>query len=123
MKAKIHKDIIKKVLVNRELKEGKVCTYCNCDNPITLTVDHIIPTVRGGSDDKWNKQVVCLICNFLKGPLTDEEFRKYLSALKDLHSLCKVKLMINPIFKYRLDFYPLQEKDGFGSEDKGAERV
>lgn len=41
------------------------CTYCGTpetkDNP--LTIDHIIPLIRGGSDARDNKCVACRRCN------------------------------------------------------------
>ena len=40
-----------------------------------MEIDHIIPAVRGGSNDESNLQVICRQCNRRKGLQTDEEFR------------------------------------------------
>lgn len=50
-----------------EMQGGK-CAYC--DEPIELhfaTLDHVIPRVRGGSDEIDNLVVACKSCNLLKG--------------------------------------------------------
>lgn len=36
-----------------------------------LTVDHIKPRTKGGSDDKRNKQVLCMVCNQVKDSYQD----------------------------------------------------
>lgn len=102
---------IKAARMRRELKKGKVCVYCNSNNPIILTIDHIQPKIRGGKEDKSNFQVACRICNFLKGPLTHEEFKEYFTALKILYALCKVQLKVELGLAPKLDFYPLSESD------------
>lgn len=35
--------------------------------PERLTIDHIVPLARGGSDDLSNKQLLCEKCNQNKG--------------------------------------------------------
>jgi 5-methylcytosine-specific restriction endonuclease McrA len=88
-------------------KLGHVCVYCGCNNKLILTIDHIIPKSRGGSDEPQNKQVTCLICNHLKGSLTEQEFRKYLKSLFLLEEICKVKLQITQInLKFNQGYYP-----------------
>lgn len=72
---------------------GKECVYCGCNNPLMFTVDHILPKVRGGIDNKENMQLCCWYCNQLKGGLTDKEFRKYLRALKILCELKKIRIV------------------------------
>jgi len=71
---------------------GQECVYCGCSNPLILTIDHIVPLSRKGTDDDENKQVCCYICNNLKGSLTDKEFRKYYKSLCDMHSLAKLRI-------------------------------
>lgn len=74
------------------LRERKVCCYCG--RPTRLhtkdgasdraTIDHLIPTCRGGADDDSNRASCCRRCNEAKGMLTEEEFRtmSVLEALK-----------------------------------------
>ncbi|MEO0139577.1 MAG: HNH endonuclease [candidate division WOR-3 bacterium] len=47
------------------------CQYCGSDKD--LTIDHIIPKVRGGNDTWTNLVCACKKCNNRKGNLTPEE--------------------------------------------------
>lgn len=40
----------------------------------SVTLDHIVPTCRGGADDLDNVVAACRRCNLLKGSMTAEEF-------------------------------------------------
>lgn len=51
---------------------GYRCTYCG--SAATLTIDHRIPLVRGGSNLKENLTLACRPCNSRKGTKTDTEF-------------------------------------------------
>lgn len=42
-----------------------------------LTIDHIIPLVRGGSNDISNLQTLCFSCNRQKADKIDNRFRRY----------------------------------------------
>lgn len=39
----------------------------NCGSDVDLTVDHILPKAKGGTDDMENLQTLCLTCNSVKG--------------------------------------------------------
>lgn len=100
-------------------KLGNKCVYCGCENKLILTIDHIIPTARGGEDTNENKQVCCFICNQLKGALNHAEFKKYYKALMILKDLNKIKLNIQePELLFAPHAYPktlkeLKEKELF----------
>ena len=57
-------------------RQDNTCVYCGYRRiAASMDIDHIIPVVRGGSNDESNLQVICRRCNQRKGPQTDEEFR------------------------------------------------
>ena len=57
-------------------RQDNTCVYCGHRRiASSMDIDHIIPVVRGGSNDESNLQVICRRCNQRKGPQTDEEFR------------------------------------------------
>ncbi len=41
------------------------CACCRATRQ--LTIDHIIPTSKGGTDDDNNLQILCFACNQIKG--------------------------------------------------------
>lgn len=45
-----------------------------CGDTQNLTVDHIVPVGRAGSDELHNLQALCFDCNQLKGNLSMEVF-------------------------------------------------
>lgn len=47
------------------------CFYCG--DPAT-TVDHLVPVIRGGTDDESNLVAACAGCNGTKGDRTPSEF-------------------------------------------------
>lgn len=62
--------------------QDNTCVYCGYRHKASkLEIDHIIPVVRGGSNDPSNLQVICSHCNRRKGDQTDEEFRHRYASL------------------------------------------
>ena len=60
-----------------QLGQGK-CYYCsNRFHPSDLTMDHIVPVVRGGQSVKSNVVPSCKECNTSKGNMTEVEWRVY----------------------------------------------
>lgn len=60
------------------LRDGPRCRYCDKEFKIEdLTVDHRIPLMRSGKDEPDNVVLACRTCNSQKGPMTDEEYKKY----------------------------------------------
>lgn len=57
--------------------EGK-CFYCGQVGRM-MTIDHFIPTARGGSEDVNNLVLACGSCNSAKSGTTPEYFHKYRS--------------------------------------------
>lgn len=47
-------------------QKGK-CAYCRCKVGGSYHVDHIVPLVSGGTNDRRNIQITCARCNLRKG--------------------------------------------------------
>jgi 5-methylcytosine-specific restriction endonuclease McrA len=54
---------------NLLLRDDNTCQYCGKSMPSSqLSVDHVVPTSRGGSSRSWENQVIaCRRCNGRKG--------------------------------------------------------
>lgn len=61
---------------------GDVCYYCGI--PGKMTVDHLIPISRGGTDDIENIVPACLLCNARKNNKTAEEFFEIINTSKEI---------------------------------------
>lgn len=46
-------------------RDAKVCRYCGSTE--NLSIDHIVPLARGGTNDLDNLQFLCMPCNRRKG--------------------------------------------------------
>jgi len=58
------------------------CYYCNAQvSPKELTMDHIVPIIRGGKSTKGNIVTACKQCNNKKKYLLPIEWEEYLSNL------------------------------------------
>ena len=56
------------------IQEG-VCAGCRVFFPFrNMTVDHVVPRAKGGTDHFENLQLLCSACNSMKGTLSQEEF-------------------------------------------------
>ncbi len=53
-------------------RDSNCCQYCGCDGE-KLSIDHVIPRSRGGTDSWENVTTACLACNVLKGNRTPQE--------------------------------------------------
>lgn len=76
--------------------KGGVCVYCG--QARRLTVDHIEPVSRGGSNDWSNKAPACTKCNSSKGTLGPLQFLALRGGLgrKSPLNLLRVARAINP---------------------------
>jgi DNA-directed RNA polymerase specialized sigma24 family protein len=59
-------------------RDGYRCRRCR--KRARLTIDHIIPRTKGGTDDDENLRVFCLSCNAAKGDRDDPRFSLVLGA-------------------------------------------
>lgn len=54
-------------LRNEVLKrDGFSCAYCDDEDDVELTADHVVPLSRGGTNDRSNLVCACLPCNSSK---------------------------------------------------------
>ncbi|WP_186646908.1 HNH endonuclease [Fluviispira vulneris] len=59
---------------NIYLRDGFRCQYCNWSGPCSnLTLDHLIPSAKGGKTTWENIVTACKTCNMKKGAKTIEE--------------------------------------------------
>lgn len=56
-----------------EGRNGDIHRDLYTDDLVLMTIDHIIPKVKGGSDDMDNLRPCCTVCNAEKGRTTDIE--------------------------------------------------
>lgn len=70
-----------KALKDKFDKLGNKCVMCGSEE--NITIDHIIPITKGGTNDIDNLQPLCKSCNSSKRDKTMEEFIEYVK-LKDI---------------------------------------
>lgn len=60
-----------------------ICYYCGGTfRPAELTMDHLVPVVRGGKSVQGNLVPACKECNSKKKYLLPGEWEEYLTSLK-----------------------------------------
>jgi 5-methylcytosine-specific restriction endonuclease McrA len=61
-----------------------ICHYCHrVFQPEDLSMDHIVPIIRGGKTSKGNVVPACKECNSRKKYLLPVEWEEYLNAVKE----------------------------------------
>ena len=73
-------------------ESGGRCANCGATKKERrLEVDHIKPRSKGGTNDPWNLQALCYICNRAKGAKDDRDLRDDLTPERDPDCpFCKV---------------------------------
>ncbi|RMG74149.1 MAG: HNH endonuclease [Nitrospirae bacterium] len=67
----------------RQKKQRGVCHYCGRRfKPSELTMDHIVPLIRGGKSTKSNIVACCKDCNNRKKYMLPLEWNEYIEAMK-----------------------------------------
>lgn len=68
------------------LAQNGLCFYCETNMMLIkgnqITLDHIIPRVKGGGNNKDNKCMSCYTCNQLKSSYPPEEFIEWIKKHK-----------------------------------------
>ncbi|MDY0189258.1 MAG: HNH endonuclease [Desulfuromonas sp.] len=66
----------------QRLASGK-CYYCGGSfAPKELTLDHVVPLIRGGRTSKGNCVPACKLCNSKKQDMLPSEWQEYLDHLE-----------------------------------------
>jgi len=66
----------------RKIAQGR-CHYCGREfSPSELTMDHVVPIIRGGRTTKGNVVPACKECNSRKKYLLPVEWKEYLQRLQ-----------------------------------------
>jgi len=66
---------------NNRIATG-LCHYCGGHFvPVELTLDHVVPLVRGGRSSKGNCVAACKDCNTRKRDMLPTEWQEYLDNL------------------------------------------
>ena len=64
-------------------RSSGVCYYCGKTfKPAELTMDHLVPVVRGGKSVQGNLVPACKACNTQKKYLLPSEWEEYVASLK-----------------------------------------
>lgn len=59
-----------------------LCHYCGCQvKPKELTLDHVVPVIRGGRSTRGNCVACCKECNSQKKHMLPIEWQAYLERL------------------------------------------
>lgn len=59
-------------------KYGMICYWCQVElSTETLTIDHLIPLSKGGSNKMFNLRLSCYNCNQKKSNYSPEEVKHY----------------------------------------------
>jgi diadenosine tetraphosphate (Ap4A) HIT family hydrolase len=65
------------------------CEACGVSNEVrALEVDHIVPRNKGGTNDLWNLQALCYLCNAQKRDRDDTDFADVLASYQDREADC-----------------------------------
>lgn len=63
-------------------RQNEKCAYCGQRKQLKrMTVDHIIPLSKGGTDDIENLQCTCKKCNRLKDDMLPHEFTEFIRGM------------------------------------------
>ena len=77
------------------IRDNYVCQYCNKGN-CQLTIDHVIPKYKGGTDHWENLVSACNSCNLIKGNKLLKDINMYLiNKPKKPHYLLYIQGQVN----------------------------
>jgi 5-methylcytosine-specific restriction endonuclease McrA len=67
------------------LRDGLSCCYCgeSVEDGASLTLDHVLPVIKGGTNDASNLVTSCFRCNLHKGKRNLAPFSRAVAAYLD----------------------------------------
>lgn len=101
-------DVSKRIVFPQEIRtkvynrsEGR-CVYCGNFIPFDeMTIDHIIPLSRGGTNHETNLQCCCLECNRMKQDLLERDFYKKMKEILKHQLKQKIRKIKRSVLKHR----------------------
>ena len=107
-------------------RDNHTCKYCGGTAPdVTLTVDHVVPSTLGGSDDPSNLVAACMDCNAGKSasnpdaPLVADVDEKAAQWAQAMHRVVKNRMAEHATQRARVDAFDQKWcswSDGAGDE-------
>lgn len=80
------------------VRDNFVCLYCGTDlrsyKPANVTLDHVVPRSRGGSNRENNLVTACRSCNSARGNKTVQEYAPG-GALQRIHTQLRKNLNVD----------------------------
>lgn len=75
-------------VISRALGRCEACGISSAER--ALEVDHIVPRSKGGSNELWNLQALCSLCNVQKLDREAIDFRSAAKAAAQRHDQCQI---------------------------------
>lgn len=68
----------------KSLADRGICYYCGEKvHPLEITMDHVVPIIRGGKSTKGNIVPACKNCNNAKKQMLPMEWEEYMRKLSE----------------------------------------
>lgn len=79
------------------LRDGLACCYCGAsvEHGVKLTLDHLTPYAKGGTNESFNLVTACNVCNSTRGKRAWRTFAKVASLLNGLKDDAVVRYIDN----------------------------
>lgn len=94
------------------LRDGLACVYCaaSVEDGASLTLDHIHPVDKGGSNSTINLVTSCVRCNLAKGTRNVREFAKAVAAYLN-HDITPLAIHEHVLAQSRIPINVLAARD------------
>jgi len=91
------------------LRDGLSCCYCgeSVEEGASLTLDHVLPVIKGGTNHEKNLVTSCLRCNQHKGSRNLAPFSRAVAAYLD-HNVQAIDIQKHVLRQVKLTLPPAQ---------------